>query len=266
MAAERRCLLWLAARLPRSINSDHLTVLALVAMAGAGTCFWAARFNRHWLLGVVVNLAVNWFSDSLDGTVARVRQQQRPRYGFYVDHVVDCFGVLFLCGGLALSGFMNPLVAMGLLVAYFLLSIEIYLATYALRVFTLSFAGMGPTELRLLLAAGSLALMRDPHVGVMGATFRLFDVGGVMAIAGIAVTLLIFITRNVRALYRAEPVPRAARGDRPVVAEPAESRTTKSVGRRWLTFKRSAPWDSRCSWVCCGHSPPFASSTTWWRV
>ena len=99
MAAERRCLLWLAVRLPRSINSDHLTGLALVAMAGAGACYWAARFNRHWLLGVVVGLAINWFGDSLDGTVARVRGQQRPRYGFYVDHVVDCFGVLFLLGG-----------------------------------------------------------------------------------------------------------------------------------------------------------------------
>ena len=184
MAAERRCLLWLAARLPRSINADHLTSLALAAMAAAGACFWAARFNRLWLAGVVVSLAVNWFGDSLDGTVARVRQQQRPRYGFYVDHIVDCFGVLFLFGGLAMSGFMNPLVAMALLIAYFMLSIETYLATYACGVFKLSFAGMGPTELRVLLAVGSLALMGEPQVNLPGGPFKLFDVGAVVAIAG----------------------------------------------------------------------------------
>ena len=140
---------------------------------------------------------------------------------------------------------MNPLVAMGLLVAYFMLSIEIYLATYALRVFTLSFAGMGPTELRLLLAAGSLALMGDPHIGVMGGTFKLFDVGGVIAIAGIGVTLLIFVARNVRALYRAEPMP-----PRPVKRR--RSRLTRSREGPGIlpagagsSSTSSARWDSR---------------------
>src|SRR5580765_361946 len=211
MAAERRCLRWLAVRLPRSINSDHLTGLALVAMAGAGACYWEARFNRQWLLGVVIGLATNWFGDSLDGTVARVRGQQRPRYGFYVDHVVDCFGVLFLLGGLALSGFMSPFIAMGVLIAYFMLSIEIYLATYCLTVFRLSFWGVGPTELRVVLAIGTLALIRDPHVEMWGRAFRLFDVGGVVAIGALATTLLVSVARNVRALYRAEPLPRRDR-------------------------------------------------------
>ena len=121
---------------------------------------------------------------------------------------------------------------MGLLVAYFMLSIEIYLATYALGVFKLSFAGMGPTELRLLLAVGSLALMGDPHVGVLGGTFKLFDVGGVVAIAGIGVTLLIFIARNMRALYRAEPIPPATMLDG--VAGPRKA--ASPAGRRWFIF------------------------------
>ena len=111
VTVERRCLVWMASRLPRWLNSDHLTGLALLSMAMAGAAYWAARSNRYWLVAVVVCLALNWFGDSLDGTLARVRQQQRPRYGFYVDHVVDCFGVLFLLGGMALSGFMSPLIA-----------------------------------------------------------------------------------------------------------------------------------------------------------
>jgi putative flippase GtrA/phosphatidylglycerophosphate synthase len=230
VAVERRCLLWMAARLPPWLNSDHLTGLALLAMAMAGAAYWAARLNRYWLVAVVVCLALNWFGDSLDGTLARVRQQQRPRYGFYVDHVVDCFGVLFLLGGLALSGFMSPFIAMGVLIAYFMLSIEIYLATYCLAVFRLSFWGMGPTELRVLLAIGTLALIRDPHVEMWGRAFRLFDVGGVVAIATLATTLLVSVARNVRALYRAEPLPRRDRPSTPRIS------SRPGIGRRLLMF------------------------------
>src|SRR6185436_19141834 len=137
---EKRTLLWLAARMPRAINSDHLTLQALVAMFLAGGCYWLARFAPAVGLPlVVVCLAINWFGDSLDGTLARVRQHQRPRYGFYVDHVVDMFGIAFLIGGLALSGYMHPFVALGLLAAYFMLSAEIYLATHSVGVFRMSF-------------------------------------------------------------------------------------------------------------------------------
>ena len=211
---ERRCLLWLAARLPRWVNSDHLTILALFAMLMTGVSYYVARGHRFALLFAVVWLAVNWFGDSLDGTLARVRRQQRPRYGFYIDHVVDCFGVLFLLAGLALSGYMSPLVAMGLLAAYFMLSIEVYLATYCLTVFRLSFWGLGPTELRLVLAIGTLALLFDPTVGILGQRYRLFDVGGLVAIAGIAFTLVVSVVQNVRALYRAEPLQGVAQAGR----------------------------------------------------
>jgi phosphatidylglycerophosphate synthase len=212
--SERRCLLWLAPRLPRWINSDHLTVLALLAMLMTGASYYLARWHPSALLLAVVWLAVNWFGDSLDGTLARVRGQQRPRYGFYVDHVVDCLGVLFLFSGLALSGYMSPFVALGLLVAYFMLSIEVYLATYCLTVFRLSFWGFGPTELRLVLAIGTLALLFDPNVEFLGQRYRLFDVGGLAATAGLAGTLVVSVIQNVRALYRAEPLPALAKGGR----------------------------------------------------
>ncbi len=115
------------------------------------------------LLGIVF-LALNWLGDSLDGTLARVRNCQRPRYGFYVDHIADTFAAFFLMGGLALSGYIHPAIAFGLLIAFLMLSIEAYLATYTLGQFQLSYWKFGPTEIRLLLAAGNLALLRWPTV------------------------------------------------------------------------------------------------------
>ena len=138
-AAEKRALLWLAVRTPDRIGPDHLTVLGLAAQIGAGVFYALAAFNRYALLAVIVCLALNWFGDSLDGTLARVRQRQRPRYGFYVDHMVDSFGGLALMGGLALSGYMHPSIAIGLLIAFLMLSIQSYLATHALGEFRISF-------------------------------------------------------------------------------------------------------------------------------
>jgi hypothetical protein len=108
-AAEKRLLIRIATRMPTAIHSDHLTALALAAMAVAGLSFAVAGWDRRALWVVIGALAVNWFGDSLDGTLARVRRQERPRYGFYVDHVVDIVGITMLMAGLAASGFMAPL-------------------------------------------------------------------------------------------------------------------------------------------------------------
>ncbi len=205
---ERRALIWLAERMPAWVTSDQLTGLALTAMLGAGLAYWTASRTPVALLFVVVGLTVNWFGDSLDGTLARVRNQQRPRYGFYVDHVVDLLGTFFLLGGLGLSGYMSPLVAMGLLVAYLMTSAEVYLATHACGVFRISMWKIGPTELRILLAIGTVYLLYKPWVVVAGGLYRLFDVGGVVAIVGMALALTIAVARNTRDLYRAEPLPR----------------------------------------------------------
>jgi archaetidylinositol phosphate synthase len=204
--AEKRALLWLAARTPQSINSDHLTALGVAAQIGAGACYALAARNRYALLGVVICLALNWLGDSLDGTLARVRQRQRPRYGFYVDHIVDSFGALALMGGLALSGYMHPWIAIGLLVAFLMLSIQSYLATHALGEFRLSFWRFGPTELRILLAVGNLALLWKPIVHVFGYQYRLFDVGGTIGLAGMAMMLIVFTAQNTARLYREERI------------------------------------------------------------
>src|SRR4029434_2201269 len=157
-AAEKRLLIFIAARLPCAINSDHLTALALAGMALAGGAFAAARWDHRALWLVVIALAVNWFGDSLDGTLARVRRVERPRYGFYIDHVLDIVGITILLGGLAASPFMSPVIALALLIASLLVSGEVFLATAVRGVFKMSFVGIGPTELRILLAIGAIAL------------------------------------------------------------------------------------------------------------
>jgi archaetidylinositol phosphate synthase len=203
-AAEKKTLVWLAERTPHWINSDHLTLLGFVAQCLAGVCYALARWNRHALLAGIVFLALNWLGDSLDGTLARVRNCPRPRYGFYVDHVVDTFAAFFLMGGLALSGYIHPAIAFGLLIAFLMLSIEAYLATYTLGQFQLSYWKFGPTEIRLLLAAGNLALLRWPTATILGTQLLVFDVGGVIGSFGMALMLIVSAIQHTRTLYREE--------------------------------------------------------------
>jgi archaetidylinositol phosphate synthase len=205
--AEKRTLIWLAARTPAWINSDHLTLLGLLSMAAAGVAYWWSASNRLGLIAVVLCLALNWLGDSLDGTLARFRDHSRPRYGFYVDHIVDAFSAFFLLGGLALSGYMSPAVALGLLVAYLMLSVEIYLATYALGDFKISYYKMGPTELRILLSIGNLAVLWKSTVHLFGRAHRLFDVAGTLGISGMLLIMVISAVRNTIRLYREEPIP-----------------------------------------------------------
>jgi phosphatidylglycerophosphate synthase len=203
---EKTVLLWLAERTPRWINSDHLTVLGFAAQLLAGAGYALASCNPAALLVVIAALALNWLGDSLDGTLARYRQQQRPRYGFYVDHMVDSVGALALMGGLAVSSFMHPYVAIGLLVGFLLLSIQSYLATYTLGEFRLSFWRFGPTELRILLAIGNIALFFRPIVHIFGKAYRLFDIGGLIGLIGMGLMLIVWTIQNTRKLYQEERI------------------------------------------------------------
>jgi archaetidylinositol phosphate synthase len=208
--AEKRLLVRIASRLPAWVNSDHLTLLALVAMAGTGASFWLSRYWSPALGLVVLCLAINWFGDSLDGTLARVRKHERPRYGYYVDHVLDVFGMSLLVAGMALSGYMTPVIALSMLSVYLLVSAEVFLATSVSGTFRMSFLKVGPTELRILLAVGALMLFTRPRVTPFGlGPFLLFDVGGVVATAGLLVAFLTSSIRGARELYRAEPLPAA---------------------------------------------------------
>ncbi len=197
-------LLWLAAKMPAWINSDHLTLLGFAAMLLAGGSYLLARWHPVGLLLATLCLALNWFGDSLDGTLARVRNRQRPRYGFYVDHMIDSFGAIFLMSGMGVSGLVNWRIATGMLIAFLLVSIESYLATYTLGVFQLSFAKLGPTEIRVLLALGNIALWFHPDARVPGLSWRVFDFGGVIAVCAMATMAIVAAVSHTAKLYRQE--------------------------------------------------------------
>jgi len=204
---EKRVLEWMARRAPSWLTSDQLTVLGFVAQICAGLSYALSRYHRYALLIPVVCIVLNWFGDSMDGTLARVRGQSRPRYGFYVDHVVDVFGSIALMCGLAVSGFVHWQIAIAMLVGFLLLSSESYLATYTLSQFQMSQGVFGPTEIRILLISGTLALLRSPFATVFGHRMLLFDLGGAIAAVSMFATAIVLSVRHTAQLYREEPLP-----------------------------------------------------------
>lgn len=204
---ERHALRWLVERIPTRINSDHLTILGFLALIAAGLFYWlAGTHDRLWLHAVNLMLFVNWFGDSLDGNLARFRKKSRPRYGFYVDHIVDAFGTLALFGGMAMSGFISERVACGLLALYYLLMINSNLSAYTLGKFNVSYGLFGPTELRIVLAIGNLFLLTRTTSTIFGQKFLMYDVGGCVALVGMTITLVVAVMRNTAQLYREERI------------------------------------------------------------
>jgi archaetidylinositol phosphate synthase len=203
---EKCALLWMARHAPCWVSSDQLTALGFIAQIGAGAGYALSRWNRHWLLLVVLCLALNWLGDSLDGTLARVRGHERPRYGFYVDHMADVLGSVALMCGLGLSGFVHWQTALAMLIAFLILSSESYLATYTLSRFQLSQGFLGPTELRILLVVGNLTLLRNPYCVILGHRMLLFDVGGAIAVVSMFAIGIRLAVRHTAQLYREEPL------------------------------------------------------------
>jgi archaetidylinositol phosphate synthase len=204
---EKRFLIWLAKRTPQWLNSDHLTLLGFFSIVAAGLCFGLSRWNGYLFPLACIFIALNWLGDSLDGTLARVRDQQRPRYGFYIDHIVDCIGSTALVGGLAFSGKMRPEIGLALLIMYLLLMAESFLATYTLGRFHMSRGSFGPTELRILLIIGALRIWHHPNVNLWGQQVQLLDVAGVIASLGMFAMLLATACRHTAELFREEPLP-----------------------------------------------------------
>jgi phosphatidylglycerophosphate synthase len=204
--AEKRLLTWMARRTPAAIHPDHLTALGFLSQLLAGAAYALASRDPRALWLVNAFLFLNWLGDSLDGTLARVRNRQRPRYGFYVDHMADTFGALALMAGLGCSGYLHWPVAAGMLAGYYVLSIESYLATYTIGRFHLSHGLFGPTEIRILLALGNAVAYWNPLAGIAGRHFLLFDVGGAVALAGMVLMAAATAVRHTVALYRAEAV------------------------------------------------------------
>jgi archaetidylinositol phosphate synthase len=204
---ERWALPRLAAALPRWVVPDHLTFLGVLAATGIAVSYALSNRSDTWLWVASALLVVHWFGDSLDGTLARVRKIERPRYGYYLDHLTDAYSTTAIGIGLGLSPYMLLSVGLAIVIAYLVLSINVYLETHTLGEFQFGYGWMGPTEARvILIALNTLALFRPPlpfHVGVVGAT--VFDVIGAMLAVGMAALLMGRVVTNLRRLAALEP-------------------------------------------------------------
>jgi archaetidylinositol phosphate synthase len=196
---EAAALDWIARRLPARVMPDHLTALGVLAAVGIAVAYALSNRDPAWLWAASGLLVVHWFGDSLDGTLARVRRSERPRYGYYLDHLVDAFATAAIGIGLGLSPYMLLAVGLTIVIAYLILSINTYLETQAFGVFTLGYGRLGPTEARLLLIAVNTALA----LGV--ASFGLLDVLGI-GLAGVMIAALVGrAARNLKRLSELEP-------------------------------------------------------------
>jgi phosphatidylglycerophosphate synthase len=204
---EKVLLIKLASWMPRCVNPDHLTLLGFVSMFLAGLSYWLSDRDPAFLFAASSFIVLNWFGDSLDGTLARYRQRLRPRYGYYVDHMIDAFGTFFLVVGIGLSGFMNLTLSLLLLAVYLMLSIQTYLATNVFEVFRISFWKLSPTEVRILLITGNTFAYYHPDVYLFGSAVGIFDLGAVVAVSGMGAMLIAETVRNTARLYREERPP-----------------------------------------------------------
>lgn len=204
---ERWVLPRLAAVLPRWVLPDHLTVLGFLAAVGVGLCYALSTYNKNFLWSANVLWVLNWFGDSLDGTVARVRRIERPRYGYYLDHTVDMFAAAFVCIGLGLSPYLLLPVGLGLLMAYYLMSINVYLETFVMKRFQFGYDYIGPTEVRVILILGgcALALGFKPTIQFKHVPLGLLDLIGLVGVFVMMLMLVRRILRNLRYLAKLEP-------------------------------------------------------------
>lgn len=212
---ERRALEAMGRRMPAAIHSDHLTVLGVVAAVGVAAGYALSAFSPHWLWLASVMLALNWFGDSLDGTVARVRDAQRPRYGYYLDHAVDAFTTAAIGIGIGLSPFIALPIGLAIVILYLMMSINVYLESTVYHVFKMDYGPVGPTEARILLIIGNtLLIWATTARGIPAA--RIEPTASLVATALIGVMALLLIARfaaNLRRLGREEPLPTTRTAD-----------------------------------------------------
>ena len=199
---ERRLLRAIATRLPRWVTSDGLTALGVVGALGTGAAYALSTLSVAWLWAASALLVVQWFGDSLDGTLARVRRAERPRYGYYLDHIVDAFSTAAIGAGIGLSPYVNLGAALAGVLAYLILSINVYLESQAFGVFRLGYSRIGPTEARIVLVVANIALALSGSAVVSVAT------GAAAALViGMFVMVAVRIRRNLAELARLEPPP-----------------------------------------------------------
>jgi archaetidylinositol phosphate synthase len=209
---EARVLEWIARRLPRRVMPDHLTLLGVLAAVGIAAAYALSNRDPVWLWAASGLLVVHWLGDSLDGTLARVRRTERPRYGYYLDHLVDAIATALIGLGLGLSPHMLLVTGLVIVVTYLVLSINTYLETNAFGVFSLGYGRLGPTEARLGLITLNtlLALGLVPAFSIAGLGLSALDLAGLGLAALMLAGLAWRAARNLRELARREPTAQTA--------------------------------------------------------
>ena len=216
-ALEKKVLVWLAERQPKWMTSDILTYIGTfgAVVIAAGYILSAWNINFLWLSSL--GFVINWYGDSLDGTLARVRKTQRPVYGYYIDHTVDCINEFIMFIGIGLSGLMHFSLAMVILAVYFMLTINVSINAHLKKEFRLTYAKLGPTEFRILaiIANTILALVRP--ISEFALTFFIFgreftlaslDIVGIVVLLVLAVIYLTTIVRDGRGYAEMDPMPK----------------------------------------------------------
>lgn len=163
--AEKKALVWLAKRQPNWATSNMLTFIGTMGAILCAVGFGLANYNLQWMWLSVAGLAINWYGDSLDGSMARVRHTQRPVYGFFIDHNVDIFTIIVMCVGAGLSPIVRMDVALLVLVAYLAISAHTYIGTILKNEFKLTYGKLGPTEFRVIAAICIIFLIYFPWAG-----------------------------------------------------------------------------------------------------
>lgn len=203
---ERLLLTSIARNVPRSVTPDHMTALGVLAALGTGFSYALSGMSPTWLWLASAMIALNWLGDSLDGTLARVRNRERPRYGYYLDHIVDAFSTAAVGVGIGLSPYVDTELALLLVVAYLVLSINIYLESAVFGVFRLAYGRLGPTEVRVILILANSALAVFSPAGGMSGPILLItnSTAGLIAAAMLGLLAMRFV-RNLNRLARMEP-------------------------------------------------------------
>ncbi len=201
---EKKALIWLAARLPNWVTPDMLTYLGLFAMAWIGLCYYLAK--RHWIFLILasVGFAVNWFGDSLDGTLARVRKKERPFYGYYLDHLVDAFGITLVILGISYSRLVHHPFPLIVLAFFLIASINTYLATHAMNIFKISYLSLSTTEARIVLSIFNIILIFYQEIKLFGLRIFLFDIVAIIMSLFLLIAILRSAIKNLTILNRKE--------------------------------------------------------------
>lgn len=206
---EKKVLIWLAERQPRWVTSDMLTYFGVAAAVLYAVFCWLANYNVNFYWASSFCLILNWYGDSLDGSLARVRQTQRPKYGFFIDHSLDALTTCLFCMGLGLGPLMMLSISLFIMGGYLCMSIYTYLSTIVMGQFRLTYAGLGPTEVRLIIIAVSILYIYLPlnniPIKICGVMWTIYDCIGAVVAAILFLIYIFSLAKDLRYLAKIDP-------------------------------------------------------------